>query len=292
MRQKNCWTEQENEFLKRNYISMSWTQLQYNLENRTQQSIRVQANKLGFKKQPGSLDYTVNENFFDTWNAEVAYVLGYIVADGCLAVRPAQCSHTLKFCSKDWRLLIKIRKALSSDHLLSFKKVNNKTYYLLSIGSKKIIKKLLSLGILPCTNSAKTKYQKFPQIPQPYISHFIRGNFDGDGCIYLTKTGKKRNNIVLHLNFKGTISFLNKLSQIVNSQLNVTLKVPYTYRGNHELCYHNNEAIRILDWLYKNADIYLERKFKKYKENRHKGIKRKLARNKYIPLEEVLSGVN
>lgn len=285
------WTKDEIEFLKKNYSTTIWDKLLYNLhKTRTKKSTQIKAMRLGLKKER---KYTVNEKFFDTWTSQMTYLLGYIAADGCLRIKDRG-SYMLRFLSKDWRLLIKIRKALDSVHLLNIKKVDNKIYYLLEIGSKKMIKRLLSLGILPCTNSAKTKYQIFPYVPQSYISDFIRGSFDGDGSVYLTKHIYRNvpTTITLDLVLEGTFCFLDKMSQLFNLYLQINLKTPSFINGTYKIQYHNNETVRILDWLYKDADIYLERKFKIYRENRHKGIKLKYAKNKYIPLEEVLSRVN
>lgn len=290
---KTCvrWTKREIEFLKKNYRTTSWDKLLYNLhKTRTKESTQIKAMRLGLKKER---KHTINEKFFDTWTPQMAYILGYITADGCLRIKNRG-SYMLRFLSKDWHLLIKIRKALDSVHLLNIKKVDNKIYYSLEIGSKQIVEKLLSLGILSSTNNTKTKYQTFPCIPKSYVSDFIRGSFDGDGSIYLVNRicKNRRNTITLDLCFEGTHSFLNKLTHILNSYLHVNAKKPELYGGTHRVIYHNNETVRILDWLYKDADIYLPRKFKMYKENRRKGIKLKYAKNKYIPLEEVLLGVN
>jgi intein/homing endonuclease len=44
------------------------------------------------------------------------------------------------------------------------------------------IKKLKALGIIP----NKTYTQRFPKIEDGYIYDFLRGVFDGDGCIYVS----------------------------------------------------------------------------------------------------------
>lgn len=286
------WTKKEIEFLRQNYYLMPWEGLLYNLQNRTKDAIEQKAHYLGFKRKPRRT-YNVNEEFFNTWSPQMAYILGYIAADGSLQNQDKG-SHSLLFGSTDWQLLIKIKKALNSEHFLQFSYRNNKIFYLLRIGSEKIVKKLLSLGILPCANSAKTKYQTFPYVPKNYLSHFIRGNLDGDGCIHITCSKYKyvQDSVRFGVDFLGTNPFLKTLSQIFNSKLFVNIKNLYPLRGTYCIKYSNNEAVRILDWLYKDADIYLPRKFKIYKENRNMVINKKRVQNKYIPLEEVLLGVN
>lgn len=57
----------------------------------------------------------------------------------------------------------------------------------IEISSKIIYNDILALGGIP----AKSLTVKFPNIPENYISDFLRGNFDGDGSIYYDKSNKK-----------------------------------------------------------------------------------------------------
>lgn len=59
-----------------------------------------------------------------------------------------------------------------------------KTKYTLMLNRKIIKEDLVNLhGI----GSAKSLSLEFPNVPNCYLSHFMRGYFDGDGCIYKDK---------------------------------------------------------------------------------------------------------
>ncbi len=65
----------------------------------------------------------INQNIFKTWSSEMAYLLGYIFADGCITFDKSREGnpYTLNITSADKMHLYKIRKSLGSNH-----KVGNK----------------------------------------------------------------------------------------------------------------------------------------------------------------------
>lgn len=56
--------------------------------------------------------YTVNEDYFKTWSASMAYVLGFFAADGCLP----KDLQLVSFSQKDPKILEDIREELQSTH--------------------------------------------------------------------------------------------------------------------------------------------------------------------------------
>ena len=59
--------------------------------------------------------YRINEDFFDQWSPEMAYVLGFWFADGYMR---HERSYRIVFCSTDNSLLLKIRSVMGSNHLI------------------------------------------------------------------------------------------------------------------------------------------------------------------------------
>jgi intein-encoded DNA endonuclease-like protein len=127
------------------------------------------------------IEKKINENFFKKWSLEMAYVLGFFAADGCM-MKNKRGAHFIEFQITDKDILLKIRKCLGSNHKISIReeKDNCKTRYRLQIGSKIIFSDLSKLGFTP----RKSNTIKFPSIPDRYFSHFARGYFDGDGNVY------------------------------------------------------------------------------------------------------------
>ncbi len=113
----------------------------------------------------------------------------------------------------------------------------------------------------------------FPDVPNDYLKHFIRGVFDGDGCIDMTFAYKtfplyKKKYYGSRTRILGNYQFLsvmiNKIREQVPNKVKTIQKkgaenvwyVSYTFKSSE--C--------IMNWLYKDATIYLKRKYNKYKE--------------------------
>jgi hypothetical protein len=104
-----------------------------------------------------------------------------------------------------------------------------------------------------------------PNIPEGLFWHFLRGYFDGDGCIYC-KLRKPDNAIVLEcpivcsnefakslikiLNFYGIKTYSQKLGK---NKLCTTIKISGVLKGS-----------KFLSLLYNNSTIYSPRKWDKF----------------------------
>jgi DNA-binding CsgD family transcriptional regulator len=109
--------------------------------------------------------YTVNEHYFKTWSNNMAYILGFFAADGCVDKEIA----SIYFSQKKKKILEDIREELKSNH--PFKQNPYTGVYTLGINSKIMKNDLMNLhGIKP----NKSLNLQFPSIPDAYLSHFIR----------------------------------------------------------------------------------------------------------------------
>lgn len=142
----------------------------------------------------------------------------------------------------------------------------------LSMRSDKLVDDLIKLG---CT-SKKTfdiKFPSFDVVPHNLIRHFIRGYFDGDGSISCSKrkSSSKLRDFYLHfsITFTGTYDFILPLKDfLINNIVNFTGDIRNRWDNNTNNCTlaidGNNIIEKILDWLYGDSSIYLERKYEKY----------------------------
>ena len=114
----------------------------------------------------------------------MAYILGYFAADGSM-VRNKRGAHFIEFVSTDKELICLVRSALQSNHKISerIREKSQKTLYRLQIGSKEIFSDLRLHGF----TQNKSLSLSLPNMPRGYRSHFVRGYFDGDGCVYFKK---------------------------------------------------------------------------------------------------------
>lgn len=131
----------------------------------------------------------INWNFFKEWTSEMSYVLGYIVADGCISVSKERKKHPfrLNITSKEKEHLERIKKALGSEHKISKKSGGNiKVAYQLQIRNPVICEDLIALRVVP-----RKTYNLGPiKVPDKYFPDFVRGFFDGDGSVYIYKVNR------------------------------------------------------------------------------------------------------
>jgi len=132
--------------------------------------------------QGGDRKYKVNDNYFKHWSHNMAYVLGFWWADGYMYEKNNVFSITQH--KNDKYILEDILKEMDSDASIRKHYWNN---YCFRISSKEIVKDLKLLG----GHQKKSKTIDFPKgIPNEFLPDFIRGYFDGDGCITFQKNEK------------------------------------------------------------------------------------------------------
>jgi intein-encoded DNA endonuclease-like protein len=154
-----------------------------------------------------------NENFFKSWSAEMAYVLGLIYTDGNLHIRKNNSGYelgVLSFAQKEKELVEKFLQLMNCNATIRFtekRERRNTTageLYYFSIGNNDIANDLMKLGITP----NKSLNMNFPEIPDDYLRHFIRGFFDGDGSVYLEHNKSIRVKLL-----SGSKTFISTLNQ-------------------------------------------------------------------------------
>ena len=244
--------------------------------NRDERSIRRYLNSLGYASKTKSelqRKYPLQEDFFDNIDTEEkAYILGLLYADGYNNTDKNDVCISLK--EDDVDILNKITNIIQPTKPLFYLDMspenrgmkNSKSQYRLTINNKHISKRLVELGC----GKAKTSIITFPtesQLPKELQRHFIRGYFDGDGSISKGKSYK--------IDIVSTPEFLKTTQEILNDILGVPItKLNWNRKyfntnictlqvGGRLLC------VKIMEWLYKDATIFLERK-KKVFEDKYK----------------------
>jgi intein/homing endonuclease len=108
---------------------------------------------------------------------------------------------------------------------------------------------------------------EMPKLKEELYGHFIRGYFDGDGSIYnYFDIYDKRQRWGIEI--LGTPDFLSKIQKILIKNCNV--KETKLHNVNHvknltRISYKGIKSLmKIRDFLYENATIYLEYKYKKF----------------------------
>jgi len=119
--------------------------------------------------------YNVIHHYFKTWSHDMAYVLGFLVADGNIQRRGYYVKVEVK--PEDRALLEFICDQISPGYELRQSRPSELRWYPASA----IIKTdLAKLGVVPCKTGQEIVP---PNLPDAYLWDFIRGLFDGDGTV-------------------------------------------------------------------------------------------------------------
>lgn len=211
-------------------------------------------------KSKSSKKYLYNNDIFENIDSEYkSYWLGFLFADGYVRNRKNFGSELkLKLCASDKKHLIKFKNFMTNDNIpIIYEEYRNSKSYKISINSKKIVSDLMNKG---CVNK-KSKIIEFPEfISEELLSHFIRGYFDGDGSI--SYSGRH-----INLNFVcGSKIFLEKLSLFLSLKTNCKIANLVGSSENYKyLSYSSKDDLyKLYDYLYNNANIFLDRKKEKY----------------------------
>lgn len=220
-----------------------------NLANVSDRYIRSVLTAQGIEKRAkGSWKrkFKVNEHYFKTWNSEMAYILGFLSADGCIVSN----QQIVSFAQKEKYLLEEIKSVLESEHPII---VNSDTgVFILNIHSKIMKDDLVNLhGITP----KKSRTLKFPDVPEEYVSHFIRGYFDGDGYV------SYRNFFISIVG--GSIQFMNRLKEIFEQK---GFEPNFTSHETHYRVYVSGRKTikEFSNWIYQDKNICLIRKYNEF----------------------------
>lgn len=206
-----------------------------------------------FKIERSRISHLMNEHFFKTWSHDMAYILGFTMADGYVKLNDKY-NHsciTYELHRKDIEILEYIRDKIYPTKKIYFYTKNDKrtkkeyqTCHL-TITGKIISKDLINLGCVQAKTYSKNF--KIPDIPNEYRADFVRGYFDGDGTIagdpkwYVKIVCNNKTflynilNIIKIGKIKNYKSDSGLTSLIINSKENINNFYNFIYNGNFYL---------------------------------------------------------
>lgn len=209
----------------------------------------------------------VNESFFDEWSPDMAYVLGWIYADGSIK----KDLRGFEITSSDLEHLRNIADMLGSDLNISLYKgkKNKQTAGKLYIHRPAMVKRLLEIGLTP----VKSKTIVIPDtLPKELLGNFIRGYFEGDGHVGVNHHGRK--NPGIRVTFaSGSEKFLNELNEQLEKNIGIKGNM-YLYEKTKvwTLFILNAEMVKkIFEFMYvgTNPQNRLHRKWKTFVDYFH-----------------------
>lgn len=191
------WTEKMLAEIRERYVNEGGSKLakQFGV---TIDSVRKKASEMNLHtiaghKQWGEIRASNNTSsdihYFDEWSPNMAYVLGFLFADGCIdkdlrSVRVCTVStddSILEFIRKETKSVNKIHRVKPRLSNQTGRMTNEQSMVILS--STVMVDSLIKLGLKP-----RKSYENYspPDVPEKYLPDFIRGYFDGNGTACVT----------------------------------------------------------------------------------------------------------
>jgi len=199
----------------------------------------------------------------------MAYVLGFFAADGSM-IKNSRGAHFIEFDITDRSVLVQIRNAIGSNHKIATRIRNpqHKVGYRLQVGSKTMFTDLIKLGF----SQRKSMTLRLPRIPPDFFGHFVRGYFDGDGCVYFARlkfADRKRPRRLLNALFTcGSIGFLEDLHKMLKLYGVTGGSLRKKNRG-FDLSLSFRDSLALYRLMYNTASVtefHLPRKYRIFKK--------------------------
>ena len=196
--------------------------------------------------------YKIDESFLDCIDSEQkAYFLGWMWSDGTVSERDN--AFTIELAGADGPILETLAGFFSKDQLVKYyKNVKYRCGWraVLSIYSKKLKARLIELGCMP----NKTFSLKFPEwLDESLQHHFVRGVFDGDGCLYVNKGNSGLFIVGAAYDLLTGISRIFPARSVLSKQNNIYSLSVRSYKN----------LSQVLSFIYNDANVFLQRKREK-----------------------------
>ena len=199
----------------------------------------------------------LNENFFESIDSEIkAYLLGFLFADGYVNIRRNNTSYRfgVEVSEKDNGILYLFIQYIYPYSNIYIRNPRMRKGFMcakqnyIEISSLKLVKDLIKNG---CIENKSKKQLSIPKMEYSLIKHFIRGYFDGDGHIRIKNTFEG-------IDISGRIEFIDNLKTILKDYI-----IREELHSTHSKRIYTDKlkGIQFLDYIYKNATIYLTRKY-------------------------------
>ena len=263
------WTQEEDQQLIQAYGNERNIGLAIQF-GKSEKSIYWRAHTLGLNKTKEHMKntrrtYRLNHSYFSSIDSEdKAYFLGLLWADGYVTnKKPGKYAIGITLQEDDKDILEKFRDCLGSDCPVIKKdrsKPHHKNLYCLSMMSQQMFDDLGKLGIVLRKTYANLTP---PLIPYHLVKDFMRGLFDGDGCI----CGKKEKHYY-HFKIAGSLITCEWVKNILKEHIGLCNGSLDTRKNGFGVWVVSGKHLvgSIYSWLYSGSTLYFSRKRNKFIE--------------------------
>lgn len=218
-------------------------------------------NNVPIKKVGNKRKYSINEDYFSTESSNMAYILGFWAADGNVSATENRLD--LELASIDREILEKINTEIKNQRPIKiYQCANGYEKNKLLFWSENIKKCFIEYGIVPNKTYSKDFHAPF-KLNKKYWIDYIRGFFDGDGCVKRTDYS-----LTFELNSLNK-NFLIEIQKFFIDFFNIEMKITTAGKRTNTLyrlyCY-GDKAKKVFEVLYTPNSLFLKRKYDKWIE--------------------------
>lgn len=202
--------------------------------------------------------FKINHSAFSIPSPEANYWAGFLMADG--TIHKEKNSVSVALASQDLRHIKKFKKFLGAEHKITkippqrlLGKYTSKGAYSFGFASKQIVMDLAKYGVVPRKSLTARIIGGME-----YDRDFLRGLIDGDGSIAVHKTKWKS---YAKISLCGSKDITRQFSDFMKRICpNCKAEIKKT-RSIFAVSTAGNMAVKIIENLYKDSTVYLDRKY-------------------------------
>lgn len=196
-----------------------------------------------------------NRNAFDKIEIEEdAYILGFILADGY--INEDRHFLSIKVQAKDVDIVEKINNYLQSDGQIKdeIHGITGNIEKVVTYNSKQLVNNLKQYGLHQRKSTIEVPYT---DMKDELLKHYIRGIIDGDGYIIKTRM------VIGACGSKEVMTFIKDyLTKKLNLDEDKDARVYFEEKYSiYRLYFSKKASLKVIEFLYKDANIYLNRKY-------------------------------
>ncbi|HSH17927.1 MAG TPA: hypothetical protein VK978_00945 [Candidatus Saccharimonadales bacterium] len=184
-----------------------------------------------------------------SWSANIAYCVGLIASDGCLSkderhidLTSVDIEQLKNFCQafgKNIKIASKMNKSVVPAYHVQFSDVAFYDF-------------LIKAGLTP----AKSHTLAEVYVPDEYYFDFLRGVFDGDGCIRGYMDTRWPNSLMFYIEIASASMVFLKFLQETNTRLaNTTRGAINPCKGATKLSYAKQDSIKLAQVMYYQKNL-------------------------------------
>ncbi|TSC87042.1 MAG: Uncharacterized protein G01um10148_147 [Parcubacteria group bacterium Gr01-1014_8] len=195
--------------------------------------------------------FKITRRVSEKWTPELAYAIGLLATDGCLARHQS----LIDLTSKDQEQLKNFSKCIGIPLFIGtkFGSHHKGVYYRVQFKNLIFYNFLLSVGLTP----AKSKTMGALGVPKEYFWDFLRGSYDGDGCSYSYWDPRWKSSFMFYTSFvSASREHIDWLQKEIFARLKITGHITQAKRNIlYQLKYAKSDSLKLLKKMYHSSKV-------------------------------------